>query len=142
MTDRNERRPGSAAQRSSPRHVSIQRRCGSSLPNCSACGSDRGSHEHVLRPTIAARIFISSSLHKGHEDLKTLSSRFASICLVIDDGGQSPPHQGARSLKSQTPPAMAFMGSDSDVICSISRRQSGKRMITGFSQFNAPASIC
>ncbi len=41
---------------------------------------------HVARPKVAARILISSSLLDGYDDLKTLSSRFASRCLVNDDG--------------------------------------------------------
>ena len=40
-----------------------------------------------LLPTVAARILISSSLHNRYDDLKTLSSRFASRCLTNDDGG-------------------------------------------------------
>ena len=78
-------------RRSTTRPAGLPARCGSSLLRYAACALHGGSRGHALRPRIAARILISSSLHNGYGDLKLLSSRFASRCLANDDGGQIEP---------------------------------------------------
>jgi hypothetical protein len=48
--------------------------CGSSLPRCDSCGLRGGSRGPGLRPRTAARISISSSLHRDYDDLKICHS--------------------------------------------------------------------
>ena len=52
--------PVGIARQSNILRAALPRRCGSSLPNYSACGSGGGSHGHVAWPKVAARILISS----------------------------------------------------------------------------------